>query len=117
MAYTTVCKYRNLGEGEMVPFNIDGHEILLVWPDGGELKAFYGVCPHENGLLKAGGFNGRLVTCTLHNWVFDGRTGEGLSPTGCALDEFPLLIEDGMVMVDLSSLEEEFEDLEEDGAE
>lgn len=104
MAYTTVCKYRNLGEGEMAPFTIDGHEIILVWPDGGELKAFQGVCPHQNGLLSYGGFNGRLLTCTLHNWVFDGRTGEGLSPTGCALEEFPLRVEDGWVQVDLSSL-------------
>jgi toluene monooxygenase system ferredoxin subunit len=104
MGYATVCKHRNLGEGEMVPFTIDGHEILLVWPDGGELKAFQGVCPHDNGLLKFGGFNGRILTCTLHNWVFDGRTGEGLSPTGCVLEEFPLRIEDGLVQVDLSSL-------------
>ena len=105
MAYTTVCKHRNLGEGEMVPFTVEGHEILLVWPDGSELKAFQGVCPHQNGLLKFGGFNGRLLTCTLHNWVFDGRTGEGLSPTDCALEEFPLRIEDGWVQVDLAKLE------------
>lgn len=102
MRYTTVCKYRNLGEGEMVPFTVDGREILLVWPDGGELKAFQGACPHQNGALKYGGFNGRIITCTLHNWVFDARTGLGLSPTGCALEEYPLRIEDGMVQVDLS---------------
>ncbi|MDV3240577.1 MULTISPECIES: Rieske 2Fe-2S domain-containing protein [Methylocaldum] len=102
MSYTSLCKHRNLGEGDMVPFTVEGREILLVWPDGGELKAFQGTCPHHNARLKYGGFNGRTITCTFHNWVFDARTGQGLIPPRCALEEYPLRVEDGMVQVDLS---------------
>lgn len=101
MSYTSLCKYRNLGEGDMVAFNVDGREILLVWPKGGELKAFQGTCPHHNGHLKYGGFDGRTIRCTFHDWVFDARTGRGVIPPHCSLAEYPLRIEDGVVQVAL----------------
>lgn len=76
--------------------------ILLVWPDGGNLKAYQGTCPHQHVSLQRGEFNGRIITCPVHRWVFDGRTGKGLQPAGCALSEYPLRIEDGVVQVDVS---------------
>ena len=38
MAFTKVCKLDDLWEGEMESFEIDGHEILLVSPEGGEIR-------------------------------------------------------------------------------
>ena len=68
-------------EGELAAFSTDDGEVMLVWPDDGELKAFQGTCPHQDVPLWST-FNGRIVTCQFHNWVFDGRTGKGLSPAG-----------------------------------
>lgn len=68
--------------------------------DDGELKAFQGACPHQDDPLCST-FNGRIVTCQLHNWVFDGHTDKCLSPAGCELKQHPLRVEDGMVQVDL----------------
>jgi len=99
MAYTTLCKQKNLLEGEMAGFIVAGKEVLLVWPDGGELKASHGNCPHQQIPLKRGQFNGRIVVCPLHQWVFDGNSGRGLQPQGCSLAEYPLRVEDGMVQV------------------
>lgn len=103
MAFQTLCKQRYLGEGEAVPFLLDGQELLVIWPDGGQPRAFSGLCPHEQqSLVNNSQFNGRTLVCTVHGWVFDGRTGEGLRPEGCALDEYPLrLTEDGQVEIDL----------------
>lgn len=100
MSYVTLCKAKNIMEGELAAFSIDGGDVILVWPDGGEMKAFQGTCPHQSVPLWST-FNGRIITCQFHNWVFDGRTGKGLSPTGCELKEYPLRIEDGMVQVKL----------------
>lgn len=100
MSYITLCKYKNLMEGEVASFSLEEGEIMLVWPDDGELKAFQGTCPHEDKVIWHR-FNGRILTCQHHNWVFDGRTGKGLSPSGCALHEYPLRIEEGMVQVDI----------------
>lgn len=101
MGWTRVCKFRNMSEGEWADFTVDGEAIMLVWPDGAGLKAFQGLCPHENAALKTGIFNGSLITCTAHGWVFDARSGKGLSPPGWMLEEYPLRVEDGWVEVDL----------------
>lgn len=98
MSYITLCKAKNLMEGELAAFSVDEGDFLLVWPDGGELKAFQGTCPHQDKPLWSN-FNGRIITCQHHDWVFDGRNGKGLNPTGCALKEYPLRVEEGMVQI------------------
>lgn len=99
MSYITLCKAKNIQEGDLAAFSTDEGDFMLVWPDGGELKAFQGTCPHQDVPLWST-FNGRIITCQHHNWVFDGRTGQGLSPSGCGLAEYSLRIEDGMVQVE-----------------
>ncbi|MDY6956874.1 MAG: Rieske 2Fe-2S domain-containing protein [Pseudomonadota bacterium] len=105
VAFQTLCKQKYLAEGESVPFLIDGAEVLVLWPDGGQPRAFVGRCPHEGqSLVNNSDFNGRILVCTVHGWVFSGRNGEGLSPTGCRLREFPLrLTDDGRVEIDLAA--------------
>ncbi len=89
MAFQTLCKQKYLAEGESLPFLIAGQEVLVLWPDGGQPRAFAGICPHAGQSL-------------VNNSDFNGRTGEGLSPTGCRLHEFPLrLTGDGLVEIDL----------------
>lgn len=34
MAFQTLCKQRGIGEGEAVPFLVNGEEVLVIWPDG-----------------------------------------------------------------------------------
>jgi nitrite reductase/ring-hydroxylating ferredoxin subunit len=35
-------------EGELAAFSTDDGEVMLVWPDDVELKAFQGTCPHQD---------------------------------------------------------------------
>lgn len=100
MAYVSLCKHKNLMEGEVASFSLPQGEVMLIWADGGELKAFEGTCPHQDKPIWHT-FNGRILTCQHHNWVFDGRTGKGLSPTGCQLEQYPLRVVDGYVEVEL----------------
>lgn len=102
MAYTTLCKQKNLLEGDMADFVVEGKEVLVIWPEGEKLRAYHGICPHQQVPLKHGQFNGRIVVCPMHQWVFDAKSGRGLQPQGCALSEYPLRIEDGMVQVDVA---------------
>ncbi|WP_428422262.1 Rieske 2Fe-2S domain-containing protein [Methylibium sp.] len=104
MTYQTLCKQRYLAEGESVPFMLGGREVIVLWPDGGQPRAFEGVCPHEGqSLVNNADFNGRILVCTVHGWVFDGRDGQGLSPAGCRLTEFPLRMAQGLVEIDLDA--------------
>ena len=101
MAYTDVCKKSLLFEGERVPCLVDGREIIILWPDGGEPRAYDAACPHEKVWLARGDFNGRILHCPAHGWVFNGRDGSSLQPCGWALKEYPLRIANGMVQVDV----------------
>jgi toluene monooxygenase system ferredoxin subunit len=103
--FQPLCKQRQIVEGEMTPFDVNGTEVILLWPAGGTPKAFQGICPHQDLPLKDGYFNGHILTCPAHEWVFDGRTGEGLSPTGCALREYPTRIVDGTIEIDAAALD------------
>lgn len=102
MAYIPLCKLRNLMEGDAAPFNVEGREIMLLWPDGGELQAFDGLCPHQRIPFSRGVFNGRYLTCTAHDWVFDGRSGECRQGEDCTLACYPLRVVDGIVEVELT---------------
>ncbi len=101
MAFVDVCKKSYLYEGEMVPCKVGDQEIVIMWPERGLPRAFDAVCPHEQVSLAKGVFSGRTLTCIAHGWVFDGHTGEGLSPRGCELTEYPLQVTDLMVQIDL----------------
>ena len=102
MAYEDVCKSSLIAEGELVPCKLGDTEIVIMWPDGGEPKAYDACCPHEGVSLGRGDFNGRILYCIAHGWVFDGRNGQSLQPPGWCMREYPLRMANGMVQVDLS---------------
>ena len=54
MSFTKVCTLDDIWEGEMEPFTVDGHDIILVCAEGGEIKAFQGICPHQDIALSEG---------------------------------------------------------------
>lgn len=104
MAFVEVCNRNRIFEGEVAPYRVAGREILIVWPEGGEPRAFDGMCPHQGNVpLGRGYFNGRNLTCPAHEWIFDGRSGEGLRPTGCRLTRYALRLTASAVEVDLAT--------------
>ncbi len=100
MAYKKACSLDDLWEGDMTEVEVDGHEILLVWPEGGEVRAYQGVCPHQDIPLCEGNFDGRVLMCRAHQWTFDANTGEGINPGDCRLARYPVKIADDCVHVD-----------------
>ena len=103
--FQALCKQRQIVEGEMTPFEVNGIDVIVLWPTGGQPKAFQGTCPHQDLPLKDGYFNGEILTCPAHEWVFDGCTGEGLSPTGCALREYPTRVVEGVIEIDAAAVD------------
>ncbi len=105
MGFTKVCALDDLWEGEMESFTVDGQEILLVCADGGEVKAFQGICPHQDIPLVEGKFDGKKIICRAHLWQFDAGTGKGINPDDCALAEYPVKVEGDMVFVETANVE------------
>jgi nitrite reductase (NADH) small subunit len=61
-------------------------------------------CPHRGGPLSQGIVHGTNVTCPLHNWVLSLKTGGAQGADEGRAASFPLKVEHGRVLIDLSSL-------------
>jgi toluene monooxygenase system ferredoxin subunit len=101
MAFVSICKEEALREGQMGLFRILRKSVLLVWPVGGEVRAYRGRCPHQDVPLESASFDGLKVTCGFHHWCFDARSGEGVEPRGCQLKPYAVRLEQGELQVEL----------------
>lgn len=56
-------------------------------------------CPHRGGPLSQGIVHGHKVTCPLHNWHIDLRSGTAVAPdVGCA-GVYPIRIENRVIFL------------------
>jgi len=102
MAFTSLCNTSDVSEGGMGFFRAGKKSVLLVWPTGGELKAFRGRCPHADVPLDEACFDGQTVTCPHHNWGFDGASGKCVTHVvPNVLHPYPLQIEGDEIQVDV----------------
>ena len=76
------------GDAEVAVFNRDG-----------ELLAVEARCLHRGGALAEGHVSGGIVTCPLHWWRYDLRTGERLGAPDLRLSCYPVRVVDGRVEV------------------
>jgi len=61
-----------------------GEKEIAVFNSKGEFYAVGNSCPHRGGPLGEGYLNGDIVSCPLHDWQFDIRTGKcQMSPMIC----------------------------------
>jgi toluene monooxygenase system ferredoxin subunit len=103
MGFVTLCKLADLSQGDSASFFAEGHEVILLWPFNGTLKAFQGTCPHQQISLADALFDGGTLMCQAHRWAFNANTGRGIAPHFCQLAQYALRIEDGTVRVDVAS--------------
>ena len=105
MAYTYICDTGAVNEGGMGLFQAGRKSVLLVWPQGGELKAYRGRCPHADMPLTDASFDGKRVTCPIHQWGFDATTGKCLTHiVHNELHRYDLRIEGHEIHVDVGPL-------------
>lgn len=108
MTFQKVGTLDDLWEGEMLEVEAGEHVIVLVWPEGGELRAFQGMCPHQDIPLAEGKFDGRVVMCRAHQWTFDARTGEGINPGKCRLAQYPVKLDGDDILVAVEGVRPQF---------
>ena len=102
MAFTVICNKDALAEGAMGLFQVGKKSVLLLWPKGGELKAYRGRCPHADVPLTDATFNGATVTCPHHAWGFDAVSGKCVTHlVRNALHPYELRVEGNEIQVDV----------------
>ncbi len=104
MAFRRICAMTALLRGDMREFELEGHSILVVWPEQGDLRAFQAHCLHESLPLVDGSLVGNELTCAAHNWTFDAQTGENTMPGEGCLAVYPLRVDGDDVLVDLEAM-------------
>lgn len=89
----------------MLPVEIDGEPILLLYPRGGDITAIQGHCPHQQILLAGGDFDGeRHLTCSAHRWQFDVVAGKGINPDNTLLATYPVKVENNEIYVNAENV-------------
>ena len=87
--------------GQVMEAEVEG-VALCIANIGGELSALDNWCPHRRGPLGQGWIEGHAVVCPWHSWAFDTRTGQAEYPENERVAVFPLRVEDGNVLVEIT---------------
>lgn len=99
MAFVAVARADELWSGEQLAVRAAGRRILIVNVDDC-LSAFEDRCQHLGLPLSDGSLAGARLTCRHHGWSYDARSGAGLNPEHVCLARFPLVVREGLILVD-----------------
>ncbi len=84
------------GEGKVV--DVNGEEVAL-FNVNGEFFAIGNICPHRGGSLGEGFLEGESITCPLHGWQFNVKTGGNERMPGPNVPKYEVKVEGNDVMV------------------
>ena len=101
MARVKVLALASLPPGKTALVTVDGQDVAVFRRDG-EVLAIGNECPHQSGSLCDGLVEGDIVTCPLHGWEFDLRSGACMTIPGESVPRFAVTVEDGAVLLEES---------------
>jgi len=90
MAKRMVCRVADVPENTLKECDVEGGLKLVVANAGGEFFGFQSQCPHQDVPLCEGLFDGSTLTCHMHLWQWDVRTGAPLGIAEAPLQRYPL---------------------------
>lgn len=98
--FLKIADLSELHDGKGIARKLDADDIALVKLDDG-VHAFVNTCPHQHTPLvdKYGGqIAGENLTCPMHGWTYDLKTGKCLNESG-RLKKLDVKLEGGSVYV------------------
>lgn len=93
MARRVVCRVADVPENGLKEFELEGGLKLVIANAGGEFFGFQAVCPHQDVPLCEGVFDGSTLTCHMHLWQWDVRTGAPLGLAEAPLQKYSLAVD------------------------
>ena len=76
-------------------------DIALFRTSSNEIFAVRDRCPHRGGPLSQGIVHGERVTCPLHDWVIDLRSGSAVGADEGCTPVYATRVEDGRVAIEV----------------
>ena len=100
MSLVPVKPLTELPDGEGFLFRSGAHQVAL-FRVGEQVRAIDNVCPHAGADLASGETDGETVACPWHCWAFETATGKCTTVEGADVETYGVVIEEGMVKVEL----------------
>jgi nitrite reductase (NADH) small subunit len=85
---------------------LGGRNVAVFRTGEDEIFALIDRCPHRGGPLSEGIISGRNVTCPLHNWLIDLRTGCAHAPDEGATKTVGVKLDGERIFLSLSPVSE-----------
>jgi nitrite reductase/ring-hydroxylating ferredoxin subunit len=117
-ARQVVCREEELAPGQMRTLRIGRAPVVVVCSAVGEYHAIRGICPHQGALLGRGRLwsltvsdepgayglaeKAEILRCPWHSFDYDVKTGRCVSDPRLRVRTYPVSVEDGHIVVDLS---------------
>ena len=96
--FVRVAKVSEVAAGTAKVVVVQGHSVAL-FNVGGTFHAVSNVCLHRGGPIGEGALDGTIVTCPMHGWEYDVRTGANVGNPAARLRSFIVRIEGDDVLV------------------
>ena len=91
MAKRMVCRVADVPENTLKECEAEGGLKLVVANAGGEFFGVQAICPHQEVPLCEGMFDGATLTCHMHLWQWDVRSGAPMGIAEAPLERYPLV--------------------------
>lgn len=99
--YIRVCSLAEMPKRFGKRIELDDDVEIALFDVDGTLYAVDNICPHQKfPLLYEGDVRDCVVTCPMHSWQFDIRTGECLTGGSAQLATYEVVVQDGEVMIE-----------------
>ena len=98
--FVRVASVNDLKPGENKAVNVDGTDVALFNVDG-EFFAINNVCLHRGGSLGDGFLESDVVSCPLHGWQYNVKTGTNMTIPGRNVASYQVKVEGNDVLVSL----------------
>lgn len=102
MARVQVLELAALPPGEAALVLVNGEDVAL-FRRGDEIFAIGNQCPHQGGNLCDGFTEGDIVTCPLHGWEFDLRSGACMTVPGESVPRYGVTVNAGAILLEEAS--------------
>jgi NAD(P)H-dependent nitrite reductase small subunit len=99
-SFVKVAKVSEISPGRGKTVTAGGRELAL-FNVGGTFFAIDDACRHRGGSLGEGELDGEIVTCPLHAWTYDVKSGECFDDPECAVERYTVKVEGDDVLVEV----------------
>lgn len=93
MSRRLLCRAADIPQNGLKECEAEGGLKLVVANAGGEFLGFQAMCPHQDVPLCEALFDGSVLTCHMHLWQWDVRTGAPMGIAETPLEKYALAVE------------------------